>query len=540
MAGINAPYGDGAHEGGGLAVATNPLELLQAQPTLDRRRLYLIFAGLMAGLFLSELDQTIFATALPTVVGDLTGVDRMLWVTTSYVLAATIMMPVYGKVGDQIGRKGLYVGALVVFLIGSVIGGLAPDMTWLIIGRAVQGLGGGGLLILVQAIIADLIPARDRARYLSAMGAVFAASAMLGPPLGGWLTATVGWRWAFWMNLPLGGIAIAIAATFLRLPVRPRARFRLDAWGISALAITVTSLVLASSWAGTSYAWGSPLIIFLGAAAVVGGAAFVLIERRAAEPLIPLHLFRQRNVTCAVGAGLLFGFALMGAIAYLPTFLQMVDGLSPAGAGLMMLTLIAGLALTTIAAAQIVSRTGRYKLLPIVGSIIVAVALALLSALPVETDLVLTGFYLFGFGAGMGCALQILVLIVQNSVSEGQVGTATASNDFFREIGVVVGSAVVGALFTARLRALLADRLPAGAAGIDTNGLTPAVVRQLPEPMRTAVISSYHDALTPVFGYIAPLMLLCALGLMALRPVRLATTLPGAERIHGSASDRIG
>jgi EmrB/QacA subfamily drug resistance transporter len=507
-----------------------------ATPTDQRRNLYVIFGSLMAGLFLSELDQTIFATALPTIVGELRGVDRMLWVTTAYILTATIMMPIYGKLSDLIGRKPLFVAALSIFLLGSVMGGLAPDMTWLIAGRAVQGLGGGGLLILVQAIIADLIPARRRARYLSAMGAVFAASSMLGPPLGGWLAATVGWRWAFWINLPVGGLAIALAAVFLRLPVPRRKPFQLDIWGMTMLAIGVTSLVLISAWAGTAHEWTSPLIVSFGVVVVAAGSAFVVAERRAAEPLIPLSLFRDRNFTCATAAGLMFGLVLMGAIVYLPTYLQMVDGLSPTRAGLMMLTLIAGLAVSTIASAQLVTRTGRYRIPPILGAMLVAVALALLSTLPVKTNLMLTGVSLFALGAGLGCALQILLLIVQNSVQPSQLGTATAVHDFSREIGVALGSAAVGALFTGRLQALLAERLPAT---IDANALTPALVEKLPDPTRATVIATYHDALTPVFGYLVPLMLLSMIGLLAIRPEPLAETVPD-QRIRGSELERNG
>jgi predicted MFS family arabinose efflux permease len=305
---------------------------------------------------------------------------------------------------------------------------------------------------------------------------------------------------------------------------------------MTTLAIGVTSLVLISAWAGTAHEWTSPLIVSLGVVVVAAGSAFVVAERRAAEPLIPLSLFRERNFTCGTAAGLVFGLVLMGAIVYLPTYLQMVDGLSPTRAGLMMLTLIAGLALSTIASAQLVTQTGRYRIPPILGAMLVAVALVLLSTLPVKTNLMLTGVSLFALGAGLGCALQILLLIVQNSVQPSQLGTATAVHDFSREIGVALGSAAVGGLFTGRLQALLAERLPAT---IDANALTPALVEKLPDPTRATVIATYHDALTPVFGYLVPLMLVSMIGLLAIRPEPLAETVPD-ERIRGSEPERNG
>ncbi len=465
-----------------------------------RARIVPIFAGLMVGLFISELNETIFSTALPTVVSDLDGVGHMLWVTTAYVLAATITMPVYGKLSDLIGRKQLYVVGLAIFMVGSVVGGLAPNMPVLVLGRIVQGLGSGGLLILVQAIIADVIPARERARYLSAMGGVFAASAILGPVLGGWLTEMVSWRWAFWINLPLGAVAIGLAVAFLPTPPPRKDPVRLDVWGVVTLSTAVTALVLVAAWGGTTYAWTSPVVIGLALVAVLSGLVFVGVEQRAVEPLIPLHLFRERNFTIPTLAALVMAVAMFGTIAYLPTYLQKVDGLSAGQSGLMMLTLVGGLGLTTVGSAQLVTRTGHYRWLPLLSAAAVAVALALLSTLTPQTGLVVTGGYLFLLGAGIGCALQLLVLIVQNALPADQTGTATAANNFFREIGVSIGSAVVGAAFTMRLTTLLADGRP------------PA--------------EAYNDALTPIFGYLVPLMLVSAVALVFVRPVPLATTVP--------------
>ncbi len=513
-----------------MSVCEAPLRAAPTTPrALTKQRITpLLFVGLMLGLLLAELDQTMFSTALPTIVGELGGVDLMLWVTTAYVLAGTVVMPVYGKLGDLLGRKPLFIAAMSVFVAGCLLGGLAPDMTWLIVARAVQGLGGGGLLILIQAIIADVVPARERAASMTVVGAVFALSAMLGPVLGGWLTEGLGWRWAFWINLPLGVAAIVAGAAFLpsaRERVRP---VRIDVAGIVAMTVAVTAIVLVASWGGVAYRWGSPVIVSISAIAVLACAVFIAAERQAADPIIPLALFRNRTFTAATIAGLVMAVAMFGAIGYLPTYLQMVSGLGATGAGLLMLTLIAGLAVTSAGSAQIVRRTGQYVWLPVVGCALVAVALALLSTLTVGSELRVIGSYLFLLGAGIGCALEILVLVVQNACPASQVGTATAAFSFFREIGVVLGSAVVGAMFTSRLLTFLADRVPRGtAAQLDPYALTPAQVVQYPDALKVPIVSSYNDALTPVFWFLMPLVLVSMAGLWLIRSVPLATTEPG-------------
>lgn len=498
----------------------------EPRPATDKRAVYLVFAGLLVAMFMSSLDQTILSTALPTIVGDLGGVNHMLWVTTAYILAATITMPVYGKLGDVIGRKGLFLSALGLFLVGSVIGGAAPDMAWLIAGRAVQGLGGGGLMILSQAIIADIVPARERGRYMGLMGGVFAISSVLGPILGGWFTESIGWRWAFWINIPLALLSIAAAVVFLKLPKHAH-RPKLDVWGILTMAVAVTSIVLITSWGGTEYEWGSPTILTLIGLAVVAGVVFVLVERKAAEPIIPLFLFRERNFNLSTIAGLFIAVAMFGAIAYLPTYLQMVSGLNATNAGFLMLPMMAGVMGTSIVSGQLASKTGRYKWMPIASSLVVAVGLLLMSTMTPQTSLVVFGVYLFILGAGIGLGMQILVLIVQNSFPNAIVGTATASNNFFREIGASLGSAVVGALFTSRLTSLLTERMPAGAAqdGFDQNSITPAAVNGMPDQIRDVIIGSYNDALTPVFLYILPLMIISAILLMFIKEIPLATTI---------------
>jgi EmrB/QacA subfamily drug resistance transporter len=489
-----------------------------------------LFTALALALLLSELDQTIFATALPTVVGELDGVSDMLWVNTVYILTGTVTLPVYGHLSDRLGRKPLLITGLLVFLAGSVLGGLSTDIATLIAARAIQGLGGGGLIILIQAVVADVVPARDRAPYLSAIGAVFAVSALAGPLVGGWLTDGVGWRWAFWMNLPLGGVAVIAVAVLLPAPPPREERVQLDVGGFSILAFAVTSLVLLVSWGGTRYPWSSPVVLGLALGVVLGSVAFVAVERRSPDPIIPLELFRDRIFTAAVVAGLVMAVAMFGTVGYLPTYLQMVKGLSPTAAGMAMLTLITGLALGTVTSAQVVRRTGRYRALPLLGSVLTASALALLATLTPLTTLWVTGGYLFLLGLGIGFGWEVLVVVVQNTAPDAVVGTATAANSFFREIGVCLGSAVVGALFTARLSTLLDTQVPSVAgAGLNTQGLTPEAVRALPEEVRAAVASAYNDALTPVFALLVPVVLLAVVALLLLREVPLATRVTEAE-----------
>jgi EmrB/QacA subfamily drug resistance transporter len=521
----------------------------EAQPTAQpigdpamKRNILLVFAGLMVTMLLASLDQTIFSTALPTIVGELNGVDHMLWVTTAYILASTIMLPVYGKLGDLIGRKGLFIGAIALFIAGSVVGGLAGDMTWLIAGRAIQGLGGGGLMILSQAIIADVVPARERGKYMGIMGGVFALSSVAGPLLGGWFTEGIGWRWAFWMNIPLGILAIVSAVVFLKLPKVAHDKPRIDFTGMGLLAIASTCLVLVTTWGGTTYDWDSLVIIGLIVGFVITAIAFVMVERTAAEPIMPLHLFKDRNFNLTTIAGLITGIAMFGALAYLPTYLQMVTGVNATEAGLLMIPMMAALLVSSIVSGQLVSRTGRYKWLPIVGTSIVAVALALMSTMTPTLPIWILCSFLALMGLGLGMSMQILILIVQNSFPVREVGTATASNNYFRQIGASLGAAIVGSLFVARLTDLLADRMPEGAAdGGGSNSFTPAIVRDLPDAVREVIVGSYNDALTPVFLYMVPLVIVAVILLCFVKEKPLATTierdiLPESLEVDGASS----
>jgi EmrB/QacA subfamily drug resistance transporter len=493
-----------------------------------KRHILLIFAGLMVTMLLASLDQTIFSTALPTIVGDLHGVDQQLWVTTAYILASTIMLPVYGKLGDLIGRKGLFISAIAIFIVGSIVGGLATDMTQLIVGRAIQGLGGGGLMLLSQAIIADVVPARERGRYMGVMGGVFALSSVAGPLLGGYFTDGPGWRWGLWMNVPLGILAIASAVFFLRLPKNTKGRPKLDYAGMILLALASTGVVLTTAWGGNTYDWDSLTILSLIVATVIAGVAFVLVERRAVEPIMPLHLFKRLNFNLTTIAGLIIGIAMFGALGFLPTYLQMVTGVNATQAGLLLIPLMAGLLVTSILSGQLVSKTGRYKALPIIGTAVTAGALALLSTMTPTMPVWQICSYLALMGVGLGLAMQILILIVQNTFPNSEVGTATASNNYFRQIGASIGSAVVGSIFVSNLTHLLAVRLPALPAGSSSGGLnsfTPEKVLALPAATRDIIVGAYNDALTPVFLYMVPLLLLATVLLFFVKEKPLATTI---------------
>lgn len=496
------------------------------EETPDRKHILLVFVGLILAMLLAALDQMIFSTALPTIVGDLGGVEHMLWVTTAYILAATIMMPVYGKLGDLFGRKSLFIFAISLFMVGSIVGGLSQGMPELIAGRAIQGLGGGGLMILAQAIIADVVPARERGKYMGIMGGVFALASVAGPLLGGYFTESLDWRWCLWVNIPLGIAAIVSAVLFLHLPKRTQSSPKIDVAGMMTLAIASAAIVLATSLGGNTFDWGSWQIISLWAIGAVVGAAFVFIESRAAEPVMPLFLFKNRNFNLTTGAGLITGIAMFGALAYMPTYLQMVTGVTATQAGLLMIPMMAAMLLTSVGSGQYVTRTGNYKFLPVVGSVFIALGLFLLSTMTPDMALWLRCVYLAVMGLGLGLTMQLLVLVVQNSFPNSAVGTATAANNYFRQIGASIGSAAVGSLFTAHLIRLMAERVPTDVAqDVDLSSLTPGIVSTLSPEAQNGVISSYNDALTPVFLLLVPLLALSFVLLLFVKEEKLATSI---------------
>ncbi|MEU0689107.1 MDR family MFS transporter [Streptomyces uncialis] len=482
----------------------------KSENQLDRSVLVSIGA-LLLGMLLASLDQTIVSTALPTIVSDLGGLDHLSWVVTAYLLASTAATPLWGKLGDQYGRKRLFQTAVVIFLIGSALCGIAQNMPQLIGFRALQGLGGGGLMVLSMAIVGDLVPPRERGRYQGLFGAVFGTTSVLGPLLGGVLTEQLSWRWVFYVNLPLGAVALVVIATSLRIPRRDT-RHTIDYLGTFLIASVATCLVLVASLGGTTWAWDSAPIIGLALLGLLLAVAFVAVERRAAEPVLPLGLFRVRTFTLAAVIGFIIGFAMFGAMTYLPTFLQIVRGVTPTMSGVHMLPMVVGLLLSSTVSGQIVSRTGRWKVFPVAGTGITTIGLLLLHRLDADTGTAETSAYFFVFGLGLGLVMQVLVLIAQNSVTYEDLGVATSGVTFFRSIGAAFGVAVFGSVFAGRLQDALADALAGRTlpAGVDPASLAadPRGLDQVPAALRPAVLDAFSSSITDVFLYAAPVALL--------------------------------
>ncbi|MFI8324027.1 MFS transporter [Streptomyces sp. NPDC085529] len=482
-----------------------------AETPLDPRRVRLVFFGLMLALLLAALEQMIVATALPKIVGELQGLDRMSWAITAYLLTSTIGLPVYGKLGDLLGRKSVFLFAIVVFVIGSGLAGWSRSMDELIAFRALQGVGAGGLMIGVQAIIADIVPARERGRYMGLIGAAFGLASVAGLLLGGFFTDHVSWRWCFYFNVPFGLVTLAVVAAVLRLP-KPKARGRFDVLGTLLLAAASTCLVLLTSWGGTEYAWDDRVILGLGCGAAGTVLLFLVVEHRAPEPLIPLRLFRDSVFTVTSLVGAVVGIALFGAASYLPSFLQMVEGASATESGLLMLPLMGGIVVASVVSGQLISRTGRYKVYPLIGSALAVVGMALLSRMDIGTPRLTHSLWQAVLGTGIGLIMPVLILAVQNSVRPADLGTATSAHNYFRQIGGSVGAAIFGTLFAARLDSALADRLPAvqssAAALPPAEAITPQTVHALPPALRDLYIQAYADAMPRIFLYLVPVLVL--------------------------------
>ncbi len=506
-----------------------PAEEHQEEFAAPQSTVVAVFAALLIAMVMGSLDQTIVSTALPTIVGELGGVDHMLWVTTAYVLTSTITMPVYGRTGDIIGRKPLFIAAVALFLAGSVVCGAAGSMAVLIAGRAIAGVGGGGLMVLSQAIVADVIPARKRALYLNIMGIGWAVPMMVGPLLGGLFTDHVSWRWAFWINIPMAALSIAAAAKLLPKPKVAGTLEGFDGAGTATIAVAICGLTLATSWGGVTYAWNSPVIIGLIAVTVAAAALFVAAERRAAQPLMPLELFKNRNFVLTTLGGFIILFAMMASLSYLPTYFQIAHGMSATAAGYMELPMELTYFVASLASGALIAKTGRYKKLMAASFAIALVGTAAICTMTAETSPIACCAYLSVMGFGFGLSFEVLVLIVQNEFPASIVGTATSATNFFREIGTTLGTSVAGALFTSGLASQLQTHLAgiggAEALGVDANALTPAIVRALPQAVQNAVAGAYNDALMPLFMLMVPMTIAAALCMLALEEKPLSEKL---------------
>ncbi len=476
----------------------------------EHRRILVILMALMLGMFLAALDQTIVATALPTIAADLHGLNHLSWVVTAYLITSTISLPLWGKFGDLWGRKGFFQLSVVIFLLGSALSGLSQNMLELIAFRSIQGLGAGGLMVGSQAIIGDVIPPRQRGRYMGYFGAVFGLSSVLGPLAGGWLTQHASWRWIFYINVPIGAVALVVIAAVLHVPAR-RLSHRIDWWGTSLLSAGVIGLILVTTWGGSQYSWHSAIIVWLSVASVLLLLAFVYVETKAAEPIVPMGLFRNGTFSAASAVGFVIGFTMFGSIVYLPLYLQVVHGSSPTRSGLELLPMVTGMLITFIISGRLVSRTGRYKVFPIVGTAIVAIGMVALSHLGPTSPFSTAALYMFVIGFGMGLVMQVLVVAVQNSVPHEQLGTATATATFFRSIGGAFGVALFGSVFNSRLLEQLHAHATAqqlamlGGGSISAN---PAQIDQLPPAAHTIVIDAFSSGLQRVFLVAAPVAVL--------------------------------
>ncbi|MFC9338397.1 DHA2 family efflux MFS transporter permease subunit [Streptomyces sp. NPDC057020] len=506
----------------------------------SRRTILVAIGALLLGMLLAALDQTIVATALPTIVSELGGMEHLSWVVTAYILASTAGTPLWGKLGDQYGRKRLFQGAIVLFLIGSALCGIAQNMPQLIAFRAVQGLGGGGLIVLSMAIVGDLVPPRERGRYQGLFGAVFATTSVLGPLLGGVVTQQLSWRWVFYINLPIGIVALFVIAAVLHVPVRST-RHTIDYLGTLLIASVAICLVLVASLGGTTWAWGSAQIIGLAVLAAVLLVLFVQVERRAAEPVLPLKLFRIRTFSLVSVISFVIGFAMFGAMTYLPTFLQVVQGVTPTRSGVHMLPMVAAILITSTVTGQIVSRTGRWKVFPIAGTAVTCLGLLLLHRLTENSSTAEMSVYFFVFGVGLGLVMQVLVLVVQNAVPYADLGVATSGATFFRSIGASFGVAVFGTIFTTRLTHSLDDVFAAATAsgqdvppGIGPEQLAadPRTVTALPAGLRPEVLHAYATSIADVFLYAAPVVLAAFLVALFLKEDKLrgSVTAPDTGR----------
>jgi EmrB/QacA subfamily drug resistance transporter len=484
---------------------------------LSHRQVLVVFSGLMTGMLLAALDQTIVATALPTIVGELGGLEHLSWVVTAYLLTSTASSPLYGKISDLYGRRRVFQFAIVMFLIGSALAGMSRSMGQLIAFRAVQGLGAGGLFVLALTIIGDILSPRERGRYQGYMGSVFAFASVAGPLLGGLFVDHLTWRWIFYINLPLGAVALVVTSFALNLPFVRRPH-RIDYAGAALLVAGVSSLLLVTVWGGTQYPWGSPTVVGLGAAGAILTGLFLAREHHAAEPILPLRLFRNRVFTLTGGAAFILGFTMLGATIFLPLFLQVATGASATNSGLLILPLTAGIVTMSITTGRLITRTGRYKFWPVVGTVFMACGLFLLSRMDPSTSRLESSLYMLVLGLGLGMVMQVLIIALQNAVEYRDLGIATSTNTFFRSLGGAFGAALFGAILTGRLAYHLPRLLPPNSAAVDPALLTgsPAMIRTLPPAVQTAVGEAFARSIVTVFRWAIPFAVLSFILVLAI------------------------
>ncbi|MFL4906147.1 MDR family MFS transporter [Streptomyces sp. MMS24-I2-30] len=484
-----------------------------AEQDKQPRSVRVVLLALMIAMMLAMLDNMIVGTAMPTIVGELGGLEHLSWVVTGYTLATAAATPIWGKLGDMYGRKGAFMTSIVIFLIGSALSGMAQNMGELIGFRAVQGLGAGGLMVGVMAIIGDLIPPRERGKYQGMMAGVMALAMIGGPLVGGTITDNWGWRWSFYINLPLGAVALVAISAVLHLP-KKRTETRIDYLGALLLTVGIVAIVLVTTWGGTEYAWTSARIMELTALGVVSLVAFVFWQTRAAEPVLPLHIFRSRNFTLMSIIGFITGFVMFGATLFLPLYQQSVQGASATNSGLLLLPMLGAMMVTSMVAGRITTNSGRYKVFPIAGGVLMIAGLYLLSMMDTGTSRFTSGVYMAVLGLGMGCLMQITMLVAQNSVEMRDMGVASSSTTLFRTLGSSFGVAIMGALFNNRVQDVMAERAGAAGASLPSAQLDAASLAKLPAAMREAYQYAVSEGTHTAFllgAVVAVLVLLASL-----------------------------
>ncbi|MEW1907060.1 MDR family MFS transporter [Kitasatospora sp. NPDC085895] len=503
---------------GPAADAAGAVDALPRSP----REIRLVMIGLVVAMLLAMLDNLIVGTAMPTIVGELGGAEHLSWVVTAYTLATAASTPVWGKLGDMFGRKGTFVLSIAIFLAGSALSGLSGSMGQLIAFRAVQGLGAGGLMVGVMSIMGALVPPRDRGKYQGMFAAVMALATIGGPLIGGFITDHLSWRWTFYINLPLGVLALAFIVITLKLPT-VRSTARIDYLGALLLTVGITSLVLVTTWGGSEYAWGSKQILGLGALGVASLIGFCYVEQRVEEPMLPLTLFKNRNFALVSVIGFIVGFAMFGAVTFLPLYQQTVQGASATNSGLLLMPMMFGMLVISLVVGQAITKTGKYRIYPIIGTAVMAGGSLLLSTLGTETSRFTSACWMVVLGAGMGFLMQVTMLVAQNSVELKDMGVASSTATLFRTIGGSIGVALFGALFTHQVTATMKERLggAGGARSANLGQMGPEALRKLPAPVQDAYHHAVANGMHTVFLWGAVISLVAVAAAVFLREVPL-------------------